>query len=67
MTIDDASVPERAHDQPAEGGEEQADEAVERSSDRPSDTPEGGTAERAGIVDQQDAAITAVTQSGPPG
>jgi hypothetical protein len=29
---DNIQVPDRAHDQPVEGGREQADEAVERSS-----------------------------------
>jgi hypothetical protein len=50
-------IPERAHDQPAEGGREQADEAVDGAA-RPtkggSDVPDP---ERAGIVDQQGAAL----------
>lgn len=35
---EDIQVPERTHDQPAEGGREQADQAAERS---PATGPEG--------------------------
>ena len=50
-------IPERAQDQPAEGGREQADEAA---GSPPAGTDSGSDAadpEEAGIVDQQGAAL----------
>jgi hypothetical protein len=49
-------VPERAHDQPAEGGREQADAPSRRPTD---ETPDP---QAEGIVDQQGAALRAMEE-----
>ncbi|MEW6471208.1 MAG: hypothetical protein AB1679_02970 [Actinomycetota bacterium] len=41
---EDIRTPERTHDQPAEGGREQAEQATERSTNEPEG--DGGPAER---------------------
>jgi hypothetical protein len=54
---DDVVIPERSHDQPAEGGREQAGDtsgSAPREPDAASDVPDP---DRAGIVDQQGAAL----------
>lgn len=51
-------VPERTHDQPAEGGRDTVEDALGETG---ADTEDrAGRADKAGIVDQQDAALDAM-------
>lgn len=50
-------IPERAHDQPAEGGREQADEMNASTGEAHTDDSDLPDPDEAGIVDQQGAAL----------
>ena len=54
---DNVVIPERAQDQPAEGGREQADEAAASPPGEPDPGSDAADPEEAGIVDQQGAAL----------
>ncbi len=50
-------IPERSHDQPAEGGRDQAGEASRSTPGKPGAGSDAPDPEQAGIVDQQGAAL----------
>jgi hypothetical protein len=50
-------IPERSHDQPAEGGRDQAEEALRSGADKAGEPSFVPDPEAAGIVDQQGAAL----------
>lgn len=62
MTDKREQMPLRTHDQPAEGGREPVEEALDE--DRDGGDPGRSRADRAGIVDQQDAALENMEREG---